>query len=221
MYFHDRKEAGRLLADSFTGSHRKKHMAVLAVSPGGVIVGREIARKLHTSMSLLLTEPVGMPGVAKTDTIGLIDQDGHFTYNKMMPTGLLTEILTEMRTYLENQKMQKLHKLTRAMSGEGFIEPDMFHNCHVIIVSDGFRNGLSFEAAKHYLKTIKTKKIIAAAPNVSVPAVDRLHIQADEMKILDVLEPYLDTDHYFEDNTVPDIQELKTLMGEKSASKNE
>lgn len=221
MYFKDRREAGRLLAESFTDSHRKKFTVVLAVSPGGVLVGKEIADTLHASMNMLLTEPIDMPGVAKADTIGLIDQDGHFTYNKMMPTGLLTEVLTEMRTYLENQKMQKLHKLTRIMSGEGFIEPEEFHQCHVIVVSDGFSSGLSFEAAKHYLKTINTKKVIAAAPNVSVPAIDRLHIEADDMKILDVLDPYLDTDHYFEDNTIPDIKELKTLMGKKSVNGDE
>lgn len=221
MYFNNRTEAGRLLAESFAESHQDKYTAVLAVSPGGVIVGKEIADALHASMSLLLTESVGMPGVAESDTIGLIDQEGHFTYNDMMPTGLLTEVLTEMRTYLENQKMQKLHKLTRILSGEGFIEPDTFHGCHVIIVSDGYSSGLSFEAAKHYLKTINTEKIIAAAPNVSVPAVDRLHVEADEMKVLDILDPYLDTEHYFEDNTIPDINELKTVMKEISASGNE
>lgn len=221
MYFYDRSEAGRKLAETLSTSYREKDAAVLAVSAGGVLVGKEIADAIGAPMSLLLTEPISVPGVAETETIGLIDQDGHFTYNRMVPTGLLTELLTEMRTYLENQKMQKLHKLTRAMSGEGFIDSSMFRGCYVIVVSDGYSNGVSFDAAEHYLKTINTMGIAAAAPNVSISAMDRLHLLADGIHILDVIDPYLDTDHYFEDNTVPDINHLKTLMGQKPARGHE
>lgn len=213
MYFYDRSEAGRKLADKLAESYRETEMSVLAVSPGGVIVGAEIARQAGARMSLLLTEPIDLPGVGETDAIGLIDQDGHFTYNRMMPTGLLTEMLTDMRSYFEDQKVQKLHELTRSMSGEGFIEPDMYQQCHVVIVSDGFSTGLAFDAAAHYLKTIDTGRLIAAAPNVSISAVDRLHMLADEVAILDVLDPYLDTDHYFEDNRIPDIDTLRMIMG--------
>lgn len=205
MYFNDRVQAGEMLAESFV-EYRYEDTAVLALSPGGAVVGAEIAKCLRARMSLLLTEQISMPGVNSSDVIGLIDQEGHFTYNAMMPAGLIMEVESEMHNYLEAEKLDKMHKLSRAVNEYGFIDPQSFYGHHVIVVSDGFRNGLAFEAAANYLKTINTRKMIAASPIASVPAVDRLHVVADELKILDVLANYLDTDHYFEDNTIPDIQ---------------
>ncbi|MEX0934616.1 MAG: hypothetical protein WDZ42_02330 [Candidatus Saccharimonadales bacterium] len=208
MYFHDRKEAGAKLAKELVDKYRYEDVAVLALSPGGVIVGEEIAKVLHARISILLTEPIFMPGTIQDRAIGLIDSEGHFTYNNMIPTGELMELRADMHNYIESEKLQKLHKLTRIMNETGIITPDMFYGHNVIVVNDGFRSGLSFDAAVNYLKPINTRKLIAAAPNVSVRAVDRLHVTADEVHILDVVANYLDTDHYFEDNTVGDIESV-------------
>ena len=196
-----------MIADSFA-DYRYEDTAILAVSPGGAVVGAEIAKRLRARMSMLLTEHISMPGVASTDVIGLMDQEGHFTYNSMMPAGLIMEVEAEMHNYLEAEKLSKKQKLSRAVNEYGFIDPQSFYGHHVIVVSDGYRNGLAFEAAANFLKTINTQKLIAAAPIASIPAVDRLHVVADELKILDVLANYLDTDHYFEDNTIPDVQAI-------------
>lgn len=208
MYFHDRREAGRRLAADLQEEYRYENTAILALSPGGVVVADEIAKVLHARVNLLLTEPVAMPGISDDEIIGLIDHEGHFTYNNMMPTGQLVELISEMHSYIESEKMSKLHKLTRAMNEEGLIDAGAFYGHHVIIVSDGFKNGLSFDAAVNYLKPINTGKLVAAAPNASVPAVDRLHILADGIHICDVLQNYLATDHYYEDNDIPDIETL-------------
>lgn len=208
MYFHDRKQAGKLLASDLADKYRFEDISILAVSPGGVVVASEIAKVVHARINLLLTEPISMPGVARTEDIGLIDHEGHFTYNNMMPTGQLVEMMSEMHNYIESEKMQKLHKLTRAMNEEGLIDPLQFYGHHVIIVSDGFKSGLPFDAAYNYLKPINTGELIAVAPNVSVKAVDHLHVSADDIHVLDVLANYLDTDHYYEDSELPDIKEL-------------
>jgi len=207
MYFQDRHEVGERLAAELE-KHRYEDTVVLALTAGGAVVGERIAARLRARLSLLLTEPIQLPGSANRPTVGLIDQAGHFTFNRFMPTGQLTELVQEMHGYIESEKLQKIHKLSRAMNEEGWIDPQMFYGHHVIIVSDGMKNGLAFSAAVNYLKPINTGKIIAAAGNVSVPVVDQLHIMADEIHILDVLPNYLDTDHYFEDNELPDIHEL-------------
>ncbi len=196
------------MAKALEGRYRYEDVAVLALSPGGVVVGQEIAKRLHARISILLTEPIFMPGMIQDKAIGLIDSEGHFTYNNMIPTGELMELRADMHNYIESEKLQKLHKLTRIVNETGFIKPDMFYGHNVIVVNDGFRSGLSFDAAVNYLKPINTLKLIAAAPNVSVKAVDRLHVTADEVHILDVVANYLDTDHYFEDNVIPDVENI-------------
>jgi predicted phosphoribosyltransferase len=48
---------------------------------------------------------------------------------------------------------------------------------------------------------------VIAAPVASVQAVDKLHMLADELHILDVKENYLDTNHYYNQNTIPSHEE--------------
>jgi len=46
-----------------------------------------------------------------------------------------------------------------------------------------------------------------AAPVASVQAVDKLHMLAEELHILDVKENYIATDHYYDKNTIPSHEE--------------
>lgn len=208
MYFHDRQKAGKELAKGLVEKYRGEDVAVLAVSTGGVVVGNEVAKAMDTDISLLMTEPIAMPGVNESEIVGLIDSEGHFTYNYMMPTGQLLEMMTELHNHIESEKIQKLHKLTEVTNGDELAEPEQFVGRHVIVVSDGFKNAMPYDAAYNYLKPVDTGKVVAAAPNASVRAIDHLHISADAVHILDVLPNYLDTDHYFEDNDMPDIETI-------------
>src|SRR5665213_915867 len=59
---------------------------------------------------------------------------------------------------------------------------------------------------------IEQEKLIAAVPFASVQAVDRMHVQADELYCLDVIQDYIETDHYYDVQDVPDHETvLKTL----------
>jgi putative phosphoribosyl transferase len=49
--------------------------------------------------------------------------------------------------------------------------------------------------------------LVIAAPVASIAAVDKLHMVADELHILDVKENYLGTDHYYNQNTIPTHEE--------------
>jgi putative phosphoribosyl transferase len=41
-------------------------------------------------------------------------------------------------------------------------------------------------------------------PVASVEAVDRMHVLADELHVLNVVENYIDTNHYYDTNEVPE-----------------
>lgn len=206
MYFKNREEAGQQLAQALA-NYRYENTAILALSEGGVAVGAELTRALHSTLSLLLVEPIKLPGLGDEE-IGLLDEAGHFTYNSMISPGVLEEYMGEMRVVLEEEKMHKLYEMTKALGTRDIIDPHIFYGYNVIIVSDGLKNGVSFEAAVNFLKPVKTQRIIGAVPVASVPAVDRLHILCDEIHILSVVDNYMETAHYYEDNNVPDAQAI-------------
>lgn len=207
MYFKDRREAGAKLAAELA-HYRHENTAILVLTEGGVLVAEQIAKVLHSTISMLLTVPIELKDIG-SQPLGVMDQEGIFTYNQMLPAGLMEEMLSEMRTVIESEKLQKFYGMSHALGEHGMVDRQRFYGHNVIVVADGLKNGLSFEAAVNFLKPIKTEKIIAAVPLVSVEAVDRLHILADEIHVLSVLPNYMETNHYFENN---DIGNTNTVL---------
>jgi len=77
-YFHDRNEAGKLLAEKLA-EYKAKNCSVVCLSAGGVLVGYEIAKCLHASLFKLNLESVSLPGEPKP--VGTLSSEGTFTYN--------------------------------------------------------------------------------------------------------------------------------------------
>lgn len=48
------------------------------------------------------------------------------------------------------------------------------------------------------------KKLIVATPLASIKAVDRIHVLADNIFCLSSVEDYIETNHYYDTQDVPD-----------------
>jgi len=174
---------------------------VIALSDGAVVVGAQIAGMLKCPLTLLLIEPIDIPG--EHEPVAVINQDGIFTYNHMYSTGELEDFDIEYHHYIEVLKLNKLHDMHHLLGKTVLIRKDLLEGRTIILVSDGMSSGFSLEAAVDYLKTARAKRIVAATPLASVQAVDRMHILADEIHCLSVVENYIGTNHYYEDNAIP------------------
>ena len=200
MYFRSRAEAGLQLAQQLL-KYKNEQTTVVALSDGGVVVGIQIASLLHCPLTMLLTEPIELPG--EIDPVAVIDQEGIFTYNHMYSPGQLEDFDMEYHHYIEQLKLDKLNKMHRMLGRDGLISRDLVRDHNIILVSDGFVTGFSLEAAAEYLKPVKVKKLIAATPLASVGAVDLMHVMTDEIHCLSVVDNYISTGHYYDDNRLP------------------
>ena len=82
----------------------------------------------------------------------------------------------------------------------------------MIVVADGLKTGFPVDLAAEFLKPIAIEKLVVATPFASVQAVDRMHVLADDLYCLNVIEDYMDTDHYYDKQDVPDHEIiLKTI----------
>lgn len=211
MYFDSRADAGRKLAAELQ-KYRFEDTTVLALSEGGVVMGAQIAAQIHCPLMFLLTEDITLPG--EHTAVGLIDQDGGFTYNDFFSTGELEGLLAEYHGMIEELKMQKWHAMNRLLSDGGIVDPELLEERNIIIVSDGFLNGTSLLATMNFLKPIKTKKIVIAAALATVSAVDKMHIMGDELHVMSVIDGTFAFDHYFEENDVPSQEEIIKILNE-------
>ncbi len=207
MYFKNRVDAGIRLAKELEAKYRYENTIVLSLSDGGIVIGEQIARSLHCSIAMLYTDPIVLPGDGKT-VVGTIDQSGNMTYDKMIPTAQLDEFITEFHGYFDQQRIEKMHHLNTLISRAGKASPDILRGHNVIVTTDGAPTGAQFDAAISYLKTIAVDRVIAAVPVASEMAVDRLHVLFDELHCLSVAQNYVSTDHYYEDPTIADHNEL-------------
>lgn len=200
MYFTSRAQAGQLLAEQLTG-YRYEDCAVVALSDGAVLVGEQIAAQLHCILTMLLMEDIPVPG--EGTLFGTVNQQGGFTYNQMFSTGEVEAYYGEYHGYLDDQKREHFQHMNRLLGEGGLINEDMLREHVVILVSDGLQSGASLDAAMDFLKPIRVKRVIMVAPVVTVQAVDRMHVLADEIHVLNVTDNYISTDHYYDDNNIP------------------
>lgn len=201
MYFESRAQAGQILASQLLELYRYEDCAVVALSDGAVLVGEQIAAALHCVLTLLLIEDIQVPG--EDISFGGVAADGGFTYNGMFTAGEIEQYTSEFHGYLEEQKREAFQRINRLLGDGGIIDNDLLRNRVIILVADGLNNGVVVDVAVNFLKPIQIKKLIVATPVASVPAVDKLHVVADELHILDVKENYMGTDHYYTQNDIP------------------
>jgi len=205
MYFESRAQAGEILAARLVDKYRYEDCVVIALSDGAVQVGEPIAATLHCLLTMLLVEDIQVPGEGMS--FGGVSQDGSFTYNDAFSTGEVEEYAGEFHGYLEEKKREAYQKINRLLGDGGLIDEDMLRDHTIILVADGLSDGVAVDVAVDFLKPIRIRRLVIATPIASVAAVDRLHILADELHILDVKENFMGIDHYYDKNDVPSHEE--------------
>ncbi len=208
MYFRNRAEAGRRLALRLR-NYKDDQCTVVALNSGGVLVGAQIAMKLHTNLMVLMSDDIILPG--ETEPLASMTTNT-VTYNSKYSQGEIDEFVSEYHGLIEDQRVQKYHKLNKLLSDGGEINPDLLRNHVVILVSDAFQTGISLSVAADYLKSTKIKKIVVVAPIASVNALDKMHLVGDDVYCLGVTENLMESNHYYEDNTVPEHNEAFKII---------
>lgn len=201
MYFESREEAGAKLAADLVERYRYENCAVVALSDGAVMVGEQIAVALHSILTMLLVEDIEIPGEGMS--FGAVSQNGSFSFSSSFSDGEIDEYASEYHGYLEEKKREAFQKINRLLGDGGLIDSDMLRDHVVILVADGLNSGVALDAAVDFLKPIRISRLVIASPVASVQAVDKLHMLADELHILDVKDNYLDTNHYYNQNIIP------------------
>ena len=212
MYFESRGHAGVLLADKLAERYRYDDCVVIALSDGAVLVGEQIAATLHCMLTMLLVEDISVPGEGMS--FGGVSQNGGFTYNGMFSAGEIEEYTSEFHGYLEEQKREAFQRINRLLGDGGLIEDHMIRDRVVILVADGLDNGASIDVALDFLKPLRIKRLVIATPVASIPAVDKLHMAADELHVLDVKENFMGIDHYYDVNDIPTHEETIAKINE-------
>lgn len=199
-----------MLAAQLAKKYRYENCAVVALSDGGVVVGAEIAHQLHCVLTLLLSAEINLP--REPTALAGITAGGEFAYNEQYSPGDIEELASEYRNLVEQEKLVRMHELNHLLGTGGTIDKNLLKGHNIILVSDGLKSGFALDLAYQFLKPIAMEKLIVAVPFASVRAVDRMHVMADDLYCLSVIEEYADTDHYYDKHDVPDHQTIVEII---------
>lgn len=208
MYFKNRAEAGRLLADKLE-QYDNQQCVVIAMNSGGILIGAQIAMRLHANLLILDNEAIRLPGEPEP----IANMTTHsMTYNSRYSSGQLDEFIGEYHGMIESQRLEKFRRLNHLLSDGGEIDMRQLARHVVILVTDALKDPSILDVAADYLKPVKMKRLIIATPLASVASVDRMHLLADEIYCLSASETLFETDHYYDDNIVPDRQGVLKII---------
>ncbi len=208
-YFVSRADVGKRFAEELFNL-RYENTAVLALSPGGVIIGIEIAKRLHSITGLLLLKHVHVPG----DTpYGMIDDHGGFTIDGSISIAEAKEFKSEYRNSIEQGKMEAVHKL-HAIGNDGYLQPKYFNGRNVIIVNDISMTGTSFQAALDFLKPASLESVVLVAAVAKEQSADVMHHLGDKVLIAHKTDKDFPSGHYFANDEIPESRALERMMSQ-------
>src|SRR3979411_32965 len=147
MYFRDRREAGRQLAQHLAAYANRPDVLVLALPRGGVPVAYEVARALHAPLDVFLVRKLGLPGHEEY-AMGAVASGGVRVLNREVVDQL--HLPDELIEGVASRELQELERRERLYRGDRPF-PDV-RGKTVILVDDGLATGSTMRAAAEALR---------------------------------------------------------------------
>ncbi len=210
---HDRRTAGKTLANSLQHYAGRDDLVVLALPRGGVPVAAEIARALKAPLDVMLVRKLGLPGHPEL-AMGAIASGGARVMNEdvVRHSGVSPEAI-EAVVDAESRELQRREHAYRGNRPW----PDLKGRC-VILVDDGLATGATMRAAIEALRTQEPERIVVAVPVAPPETVRELEKIVDELICPLQPESFMAIGQWYGDfHQVPDAEVVK-LLGNCSAS---
>lgn len=207
IFFRDRRDAGRRLAEKFASYRELKHVLVLALPRGGVPVAYEVARSVNAFLDVYIVRKIGAPGNREL-AIGAIASGGtRILNNKLINQMEIPKNLVDKISKLEAAELDRREELYRRGRELFRIE-----NKTIILVDDGLATGASMTAAVMAIKKERPKNLIVAAPVGASETCNKLSTIVDEVVCLQTPNPFWSVGSWYADFTQTSDQEVQYLL---------
>mgnify|MGYP001564952139 CR=1 FL=1 len=208
MYFANRAEAGRLLAQKLS-IYKGKDVVVYALPRGGVVTAIEIGKYLEAPVDLIIVRKIGHPA-APEYAIAAIAEDGHMVGSEdelsLLDPGWLEEEKNRQRA--EAKRRREKYLAGRApISAKGKV---------AILVDDGVATGLTLRVGIVELRHCHPGRLVVAVPVIPKSTATLLRSEVDEVVALEIPEEgaFLGAvGAYYDDFSPVEDEEVIELMG--------
>lgn len=219
MYFDDRADAGRHLAERLIGHVGRARLPdapeatiganelVLALPRGGVPVAYEVATALGAQLDVFLVRKLGVPGHEEL-AMGAIASGGVRVINDAVvqalriPAATIDAVAAAERDTLERRERQYRGDAPR---------PNVRDRI-VILVDDGVATGASMRAALEALGREEPRRLIAAVPVAPLETCNAIRAEADEVVCAETPRQFLGVGQWYRDFDQTTDEQVRELL---------
>ncbi len=205
--FHDRVEAGRLLAKELHEYRGRDDVIVLGLPRGGVPVAFEIAQTLRCPLDAFLVRKLRVPGHQEL-AFGAIATGGTRVLNKPVVESL--DLPPEWIEAIDARERRELERRDHAYRGDR--APPEVAGKTVILVDDGLATGSTMLAAVYVLREDDPARIVVAAPVADPEVCAGIRVVADEAVCLSTPQPLHAVGLWYEDFSPTSDDEVRDLL---------
>ena len=205
--FHDRYQAGRLLAEELRDYAGRDDVLVVALPRGGVPVAYEVARALRAPLDAMQVRKLGVPGHEEL-AMGAIASGGVRIVSENVVEALrIPERVIATVAAAETQELERRERIYR----EGRLFPDI-RGRTVILVDDGLATGSTMRAAAAALRSLGAARLVAAVPVAPKESCDALRDMVDDVVCAKMPERFLAVGEWYEDFSQTSDEEVSDLL---------
>jgi predicted phosphoribosyltransferase len=210
--FHDRVEAGRLLAEKLGQYANRTDVLVVGLPRGGVPVAARVAQELNAPLDVFVVRKLGTPGNEEL-AMGAIATGGVRVLNAEVVDSM--RIPDEVIDEVEAREQRELHRRELAYR-DGLPTPEV-EGRTVIVVDDGIATGSTMFAAIAALRMLKVGRIVVAVPTVAATTYVEIQKEVDEIVAVMVPDFFRGVGEWYDDFSQTTDEEVRQLLTEADA----
>jgi predicted phosphoribosyltransferase len=214
-HFHDRRDAGRIVAAHLRAYAGRPDVLVLALPRGGVPVGFEVAMALGSPLDVYVVRKLGVPGHEEL-AMGAIASGGVQVPNPSVLDQL--EIPTATLDAVARREGQELARRERAYRDDR--PPPVAAGRTVILVDDGLATGATMRAAVAALRLRHPARLIAAVPVGAPETCAQLRREVDELVCVITPDEFYAVGLWYDDFSATTDAEVRALLAESARHLN-
>jgi putative phosphoribosyl transferase len=207
VVFHDRREAGRVLAAELAAYAGRADVVVLALPRGGVPVAFEIARALHLPLDVFVVRKLGLPFQPEF-AMGAVASGGVRVLDEAVIRRF--HIPPDVTDAISAREWAAVERSERAYRGDRL--PLDVRGKTAILVDDGLATGSTMRAAVTGLRQHGPARIVVAVPVGSADACAEFCRVADETYCARTPDPFYAVGAWYEDFSPTTDTEVRGLL---------
>ena len=204
--FHDRHEAGRVLAERLHG-HVGSTAIALALPRGGVPVAAEVARRLAIPLDVFVVRKLGVPGHPEI-AMGALASGGIRVVNHDVVAAF--RVSREVIDAVARTESAELERRERAYRGTR--PPADVRGWTALLIDDGLATGATMRAAVKALRLREAARIVVAVPVGAPETCGALAAEVDEVVCAVTPRPFLAVGYWYEEFEQTTDEEVRTLL---------